>query len=319
MNIQNANPEHEAVMLREAVESVVTEQNGVYVDATYGRGGHSGAILKHLGQSGKLFAFDCDTDAIAAAKLNHQGDRRFEPIEACFSAIESELRSRCPSVEISGIIADLGVSSPQLDQAERGFSFLRDGPLDMRMNPNEGVCAQVWLQNASEKSISNTIRTLGEERYARRIARAIVTARQVDPIQTTAQLAHIVRQCVPTTEKDKHPATRTFLAIRMKVNQELEKLEKFLPQCVSLLKTGGRLVIITFHSLEDRLVKRFIRDAAIGAPGPRGVPFRTSDFKPTLTVVGKARRPSSDEVRRNRRARSAMMRVAQRTGVEANA
>ena len=319
MNAHSATQEHEAVMLHEAVDSLVTEANGIYVDATYGRGGHSDAILKRLGQHGKLFAFDCDSDAIAAAKPKYAGESQFELIESCFSKIRSELNSRCPSIEVSGIIADLGVSSPQLDHPERGFSFLREGPLDMRMNRNEGDSAQVWLHNVSEKSLADIIFTLGEERYARRIARAIVTARSASPIETTAQLAGIVSQSVPTNQKHKHPATRTFLAIRMTVNQELEKLEKFLPQCVDLLKTGGRLVIITFHSLEDRLVKRFIRDAAIGAPGPRGVPFRSADFKPTLRAVGKARRPGADEIRMNRRARSAMMRVAERAGVEANA
>ena len=315
MEAKRSNLTHDAVMPNETIESLAIDAGGIYVDATYGRGGHSSAILERLGRGGRLIAFDCDSEAIRFARSQHVDDERFEAVEACFSEIEGQLLSRHSSLEVSGIIADLGVSSPQLDEAERGFSFMHDGPLDMRMNPHRGVSAEAWLKTVNETALAEVLRTFGEERYSGRIARAIVEARNSGSLRSTKQLAELISNCVPSREKKKHPATRTFLAIRMQVNQELEKLERFLPQCINLLADGGRLVIITFHSVEDRLVKRFIRDACVGAPGPQGVPFRNREFRPTLKRVGKIKRPSTDEIRVNRRSRSAVMRVAERIGV----
>ena len=305
---------HIPVMLEDAVRSLVVNSQGTYVDVTYGLGGHSHAILEKLNARGKLYAFDRDAESISAAQARHGSDNRFEIVHARFSEIGDELRRRLPDIQVSGIIADLGVSSPQLDNVVRGFSFLNDGPLDMRMNPQEGEPASAWLHAVSEKALSSVLRSLGEEKFARRIARRIVEFRRKAPINSTGELAQIVADCVPTREKNKHPATRTFLAIRMHINHELEELNKFLPQCVELLKRGGRLVVITFHSVEDRIVKRFMREASIGSPGPEGVPFRQADYSPTLRIIGKSMQPDAAEVDRNRRSRSAVMRVAERIG-----
>lgn len=305
--------QHTPVMANEVLDFLVTDTRGIYVDATFGRGGHSKQILEKILEPGRLFAFDRDPDAITAARQTYQDDSRFEAIHARFSHLKIELRQRFPD-QVSGIFADLGVSSPQLSNPERGFSFQLDGPLDMRMNPREGIPASTWLQQASEKSIIEVLRSLGEERFAKRIARAIVERRAKSSIQSTRELAHLVASCVPTQERNKHPATRTFMAIRMHLNQELKELSEFLPQSVDLLNRGGRLVVITFHSIEDRFVKRFIRDRAIGAPGPDHIPFRQSDFHPTLKILGSALRPSRAEVERNRKARSSVLRVAERIG-----
>ena len=305
---------HDAVMLNAAVDALAIDPAGVYVDSTYGRGGHSAGILARLGEMGKLYAFDRDAAAIVAAHQQNSQDSRFEAIHARFSSIGPQLRARQPGIELSGVIADLGVSSPQLDQPERGFSFQKDGPLDMRMNTADPISAADWLQTVSERTLSDTLGTLGGERFARRIARAIVERRDRTPLRSTGDLAQLINDCVPVREPDKHPATRTFLAIRMYINRELEELTDFLPQCVDLLKQGGRLVVISFHSAEDRIVKQFMRTAAVGAPGPREIPFRASEFRPTLKIIGKPQRCDTDEVRRNRRARSAVLRVAERIG-----
>ncbi len=314
MNTSNSEFTHIPVMSEDAVRSLVVNSQGTYVDATYGLGGHSHEILGKLDAHGRLYAFDRDAESIDVAQARHGSDNRFEFVHARFSEIGVELRRRLPDIQVSGIIADLGVSSPQLDNAVRGFSFLNDGPLDMRMNPQEGEPASVWLHAVSEKALSGVLRSLGEEKFARRIARRIVEFRSKAPINSTGELARIVADCIPTREKNKHPATRTFLAIRMHINHELGELNKFLPQCVELLKRGGRLVVITFHSVEDRIVKRFMREASIGSPGPEGVPFRQADFSPTLRIIGKPLQPDSAEVNRNRRSRSAVMRVAERIG-----
>ncbi len=308
------NDTHQAVMSQAAVDSLSIDPAGIYVDSTYGRGGHSAEILDRLSNSGRLYAFDRDSAAIVAAEEMHGADPRFEAIHARFSKIGSELRARQPEIRLSGVIADLGVSSPQLDQAQRGFSFLKDGPLDMRMDSDDPVSAADWLETVSERQLSDTLSTLGGERFARRIARRIVERRRTSPLKSTRELAQLVADCVPNREPDKHPATRVFLALRMQVNRETAELVEFLPQCVGLLKRGGRLVVITFHSVEDRLVKRFMREAAIGAPGPQQIPFQNSEFKPTLKIVGRPQRPDAIEIDRNRRARSAVMRVAERTG-----
>ena len=305
---------HIPVMSEDAGKSLVVSSQGTYVDATYGLGGHSHEILGKLNAHGRLYAFDRDAESIDVAQARHGSDNRFEFVHARFSEIGVELRRRLPDIQVSGIIADLGVSSPQLDNAVRGFSFLNDGPLDMRMNPQEGEPASAWLHAVSEKALSGVLRSLGEEKFARRIARRIVEFRSKAPINSTGELAQIVADCIPTREKNKHPATRTFLAIRMHINHEFEELNKFLPQCVELLKRGGRLVVITFHSVEDRIVKRFMREASIGSPGPEGVPFRQADYSPTLRIIGKPLQPDSAEVNRNRRSRSAVMRVAERIG-----
>jgi 16S rRNA (cytosine1402-N4)-methyltransferase len=314
MNTSNSEFTHIPVMSEDAVRSLVVNSQGTYVDATYGLGGHSHEILGKLDAHGRLYAFDRDAQSVDVAQARHGSDNRFEFVHARFSEIGVELRRRLPDTHVSGIIADLGVSSPQLDNAVRGFSFLNDGPLDMRMNPQEGEPASVWLHAVSEKALSGVLRSLGEEKFARRIARRIVEFRSKAPINSTGELAQIVADCIPTREKNKHPATRTFLAIRMHINHELGELNKFLPQCVELLKRGGRLVVITFHSVEDRIVKRFMREASIGSPGPEGVPFRQADFSPTLRIIGKPLQPDSAEVNRNRRSRSAVMRVAERIG-----
>ena len=318
MNASANNDSHTAVMTDAVMQALVVRPQGVYVDSTYGRGSHTARILSILGPTGKLYALDCDSDAIQVARKRHRQDARFEAIHTRFSKVARELRAHQPDIKVSGIVADLGVSSPQLDQPDRGFSFQKDGPLDMRMNRDEAMSAADWLQTVSEKTLASTIYTLGDERFARRIARTIVERRKRTPLRTTRELAELVAKCVPIREPDKHPSTRTFLAIRMRINRELEELETFLPQCVELLRRGGRLVVITFHSVEDRLVKRFFREAEIGAPGPRQIPFRESQYKPTLKVVGKAIRPSEQEIKLNRRARSAVMRVAERVG-ECNA
>jgi len=305
---------HDAVMRQAVMNALQIKPNGIYVDSTYGRGGHSASLLDNLNKAGRLYAFDRDATAIAAAHKRHAHDSRFEPIHARFSTLVNELRRRQANIQLSGVIADLGVSSPQLDQPERGFSFLKNGPLDMRMNSDDPVSAADWLQTVSEQTLSETLSTLGGERFARRIARAIVERRKQVPLETTGDLAQLVENCVPTREQDKHPATRTFLAIRMYINHELEELIDFLPQCVELLKQGGRLVVITFHSVEDRMGKQFMRDAQSGAPGPQQIPFRSADFKPTLKTIGRPQRSDAEEVQRNRRARSAVLRVAERTG-----
>ncbi len=312
MKASSVNPNHLPVMLESAVHALIQEEAGVYIDATYGRGGHCDAILKRLPGGAQVVAFDRDREAIASAPQAHLDDPRLTLIRARFSEIEIELQRCFGNLRVNGIIADLGVSSPQLDCPQRGFSFVHDGPLDMRMDQDFGSPASHWLAQVSESALAEVLRTCGEERYARRIARRVVTARMHSPIRTTRQLADLVCASVPRREPGKHPATRTFLALRININQELQELKKFLPQCVELLKCGGRLVVITFHSLEDRIVKRFMREASIGAPGPQAVPFRSQDFRPTLQIIGRPQRPSASEITSNSRSRSAIMRVAER-------
>ena len=302
--------QHIPVMGREVAESLVTDRKGVYVDATYGRGGHSELILQSLHESGRLFAFDRDPDAISAAVETHRSDRRFEAIHAKFSRLRIELENSFHQEKVSGIVADLGVSSPQLDSAERGFSFLIDGPLDLRMDPSDGIPASQWIQRANEKSLVQVL-SQADEKFARRIARAIVRQRRRKSIQSTLELADLVAKNVPRKEKNKHPATRTFLGLRMYINQELPELAKFLPQCVEVLKRGGRLVVLTFHSVEDRIVKHFMRENAKKYSGSNWAP---QPVGPALKIIGSARRPSQEEIRSNRRARSAVMRVAERIG-----
>ncbi|HET7730799.1 MAG TPA: 16S rRNA (cytosine(1402)-N(4))-methyltransferase RsmH [Usitatibacter sp.] len=297
---------HVPVLLEESMSALRIREDGTYVDGTFGRGGHSAAILARLGVRGRLLALDQDPSAHADRALQ---DPRLELIHARFSTMTQALAGRGIR-EVAGVLLDLGVSSPQLDEPGRGFSFMREGPLDMRMDTSRGETAAEWLDRAEENQIREVLWTYGEERFAKQVAAAIVAAR---PIRTTVQLAEVVGRAVRTREPGQHPATRTFQALRIHVNQELAELEVTLPQAADLLEPGGRLAVISFHSLEDRIVKRFIRDRSTGDRLPRGVPVRASEIPPPqLVTVGKAVRASEDEIRRNPRARSAVLRVAER-------
>ncbi len=302
---------HKTVFLEEAVDALALRTDGTYVDATFGRGGHSRLILERLGPRGRLIALDKDPEAIAVAtRIN---DARFCVVHASFAEL-AEVLERLSLEGVDGVLLDLGVSSPQLDDAARGFSFRRDGPLDMRMDTTGGQTAAQWLDTASEAEIREVIRDYGEERFAKQIAKAIVAARQRGPVVTTGQLADIVGAAVRTREKNKDPATRTFQAIRIYLNQELAHLSLALPQIVEHLIPGARLAVISFHSLEDRIVKRFMRDAA-RADAPIRLPLRERELPQSrLRLVGKPLRPGADEIAANPRARSATLRVAERTG-----
>jgi len=304
---------HATVLLHEAVEALQVKPDGVYVDGTFGRGGHSRLILEKLGENGKLIALDKDPTAVAAGKMI--GDARFQMVHSGFEHLGAVLREL--GVEsVDGVLLDLGVSSPQLDDERRGFSFRFDAPLDMRMDTSSGQTAAEWLATADEGELAEVIRDYGEERFARQIARAIIAARQERAILTTQQLVDVVARCVRTREAGKNPATRTFQAIRIHLNRELEELENVLPQCVGFLKPGGRMAIISFHSLEDRIVKRFLRDMAQGDKLPKSVPIRAADIpQGRLHLAGKAIRASAAEVASNPRARSAVLRVAERAAI----
>jgi len=302
---------HVTVLLQEAVEALAIKPDGVYVDATFGRGGHSRRILESLGPQGRLIAFDRDPRAIEVGRqLN---DARLTLVHEPFSALEPELE-RLGLASIDGVLMDLGVSSPQLDDPERGMSFRFDAPLDMRMDTTRGESAAQWLARATVAEISTVLRDYGEERFAYAIAKAIDAARSGGDVATTGQLAAIVEKVVYTREPGQHPATRTFQALRICVNRELEELSLTLPSAVQRLNPGGRLVVIAFHSLEDRIVKRFMRDHSRPPVLPRGLPIREADRPlPFLALVADAIRPSTAEVKANPRSRSAIMRVAERT------
>lgn len=302
---------HEPVLCEEVVAALNIRPDGLYVDATFGRGGHSRAILEHLGSDGRLLAMDRDPEAVTAAARQFSGETRFTMVQGPFSMLGTTIVERGWHKRVNGILFDLGVSSPQLDDAARGFSFLREGPLDMRMDPSRGVSAAAWLQHADEQEIADVLFTLGEERYARRIARAIVRRRIEQPITTTRELAALVAGAVPTRERSKDPATRTFQAIRLHINQELAELQAALPQAVEALAPGGRLAVISFHSLEDRIVKHFMRREAKGEELPPDLPVRQSEVSARLHLVGKAIRATDEEIHRNPRARSAVLRVAE--------
>jgi 16S rRNA (cytosine1402-N4)-methyltransferase len=294
----------------EAVEGLNVQGSGVYVDCTFGRGGHSRAILARLGSAGRVIAFDRDPAAIGAGAT--VADPRLRLVHAAFGELKATL-AQLGVARVNGVLLDLGVSSPQVDDAARGFSFRTDGPLDMRMDSTRGITASEWLATAAEDEIREVIENHGEERFAKQIAAAIVAARARGPIGTTRQLALLVAQAVPTREPRQDPATRTFQALRIHVNQELEELSLVLPQSVELLAAGGRLVVISFHSLEDRIVKRFMRGEARPDRLPLRLPVRARELAPPrLRIVGRARRPSPEEVTANPRARSAIMRVAER-------
>ncbi len=307
--MKNFNCLHVPVMMAEVVEALSVKLDGVYVDCTFGRGGHSLLILKHLGVNGRLIALDKDLDALNSEEAKSLSeDSRFSLIHGSFVEVQQHVERLGLVGKINGVLMDLGVSSPQLDEAERGFSFLRDGPLDMRMDNSKGQTAAEWLASTEENEIVRVLQTYGEERFAKRIAKAIVEA---GSIQTTRQLATLIERAIPFREKHKHPATRSFQAIRIAVNSELDELQDGLKKTVEILAPEGRLVVISFHSLEDRIVKHFIREQERGKPTPTRLPvMQTHQAK--LKALGKARMPSEKEFNLNVRARSAVLRVAER-------
>lgn len=311
MNEVTAAPEHTTVLLEETVNGCLSNTDGVYVDGTFGRGGHSRLLLSRLSPQGRLIGFDKDPGAVDVGWQLSQEDDRFQMVKAGFANMKSEL-ARLGVDCVDGVLLDLGVSSPQLDDAGRGFSFLRDGPLDMRMDTESGQSAAEWVASTAEAEIARVLKEYGEERFARRMAAAIVKRRQQQPITTTLELAELIKAANPAWEKHKHPATRAFQAIRIAVNNELGELEQVLAQSVELLHAGGRLAVISFHSLEDRMVKRFIRAQENGRELPPGVPMMDSQMGRTMKRVGKAIMPSEQEIRANARARSAVLRIAER-------
>ncbi len=302
---------HITVLLDGAVDALIGDPDGFYVDGTFGRGGHSGLVLERLSPQGRLLAIDKDEEACTVGRELFAEDSRFEMVQASFADLGDLLRERQREGKVSGVLLDLGVSSPQLDNAERGFSFLRDGPLDMRMDTSSGLSAAQWLAVADEAEIAGVIKEYGEEKFSRRMARAIVEARKKAPITRTGELADIVAAANPAWEKGKHPATRAFQAIRIFLNRELDDLRTLLDDAVDLLVVEGRLVVISFHSLEDRIVKRFIREHAHPMV-PRGLAIPESQIVRRLRGIGKALKASKDEVEQNPRARSAVMRVAEK-------
>ena len=304
---------HVPVLLGPVLEGLKIKPDGCYVDGTFGRGGHSREILKQLGSDGRLLAIDRDPQAIASAPAFLTDDPRFELVRGEIAQLETIIGDRNLVGKIDGLLFDLGVSSPQLDEADRGFSFMRDGPLDMRMDTDSGTPASEWLASVDEQSLKQVLRKFGEENNAARIARAIVAARDVAPVSRTAQLARIVEEASPRRGQKIHPATKTFQAIRIAVNAELEQLEAVLAQSLRVMRKGARLCVISFHSLEDRIVKRFMRDASRESEQYRGMPDVPPEFRPKLRIVGKAIRATDDEIEANRRARSAHLRVAERT------
>ncbi len=304
---------HKPVLLDEAIEGLIRQTDGVYIDGTFGRGGHSGSILQVLSPQGRLLAIDKDMDAVnspqAQALLK---DERFELAHTSFAQMEQLAQERHWDGAVDGILLDLGVSSPQLDVAERGFSFMKDGPLDMRMDSTQGESAAQWLSHVEEGELVKVLRVYGEEKFARKIAAEIVLQRKETAIETTAQLAALIANVVKRREPGKHPATRSFQAIRIKINKELDDLEQALASSLSMLKQGGRLAVISFHSLEDRIVKRFIREQSRGEIVPRHLPMPLDAKKPVLKVVGKAIKASANEVAGNVRSRSAVLRIAEK-------
>lgn len=304
--------EHRPVLLDEVIEGLKIRPDGLYVDGTFGRGGHASAVLERLGPDGRLLAMDKDPEAVAMAQRLFAGDPRFDIEQGSFAGLREVLSARGLIGKVNGVLLDLGVSSPQLDDAERGFSFRRDGDLDMRMNPDAGISAAQWLKDVGEQELAQVFKTFGEERYAKRIARAVVRARQESPLTRTKQLAEIIAAAHPNWERGKDPATRCFQAIRIFINGELEDIKSVLPQAVECLTEGGRLVVISFHSLEDRIVKRFIREQVRGDDFPRDLPVTQSQLQPKLRAVGKGIKPNEEELDRNPRARSSVLRIAEK-------
>ena len=304
--------EHITVLLKEAVEALVVDPKGVYVDGTFGRGGHSRLVLGALDAEGSLIGIDKDPVAIAEGKSLEAEDSRFSIEHGSFAQLQEFMANRELDGKLDGILVDLGVSSPQLDVAERGFSFLNDGPLDMRMDTTRGMSAADWVNSAEEAEIARVLKVYGEERFAKRMANAVVAEREKAPIERTLRLANIIKEANPAWEKGKHPATRAFQAIRIEINNELGDLEALLDQALEVLRPGGRLVAISFHSLEDRIVKRFIRHHEKGMDLPAGLPVTDAELNKRLKSVGKAVKAQAGEVSTNVRSRSAIMRVAEK-------
>ncbi len=303
---------HTPVLLPEVLAALNIRKDGVYLDATFGRGGHAGAILQNLEKDGRLVCIDRDRAAVAAAERRFAGDPRVAVFHASFSALAACADRIEPGLAFDGVLFDLGVSSPQLDDAQRGFSFMQDGPLDMRMNDLEGISAAEVVNGASERDLARIFRDYGEERHAARIARAIVADRVVRPFTRTRELAEMIARVAPSRERHKHPATRVFQALRIHVNRELEEIEQALDAALARLKPRGRLAVISFHSLEDRLVKRFMRQHSSVDPMFAGLPLVPPQALPSLRLVGRSIEPGEQEVAANPRARSARLRVAER-------
>ncbi|MGH8433413.1 MAG: 16S rRNA (cytosine(1402)-N(4))-methyltransferase RsmH [Pseudomonas sp.] len=305
---------HITVLLDEAVEALAVRADGCYLDGTFGRGGHSRLILEKLGPDGRLLGFDKDPQAIATGETLAAEDGRFVVVQRSFAELGEEVAARNMAGQVAGVLLDLGVSSPQLDDAERGFSFLNDGPLDMRMDPSRGISAAEWIASAAEEDIARVFKEYGEERFAKRMARAVVLRRAEKPFERTADLAEVLKVANPAWEKGKNPATRAFQGLRIYVNNELGDLERGLDAALEALEVGGRLVVISFHSLEDRIVKLFMRRHVKGEADnlPRDLPVRFAAFEPRLKVLGKPQFASEAELKANPRARSAVMRVAEK-------
>jgi 16S rRNA (cytosine1402-N4)-methyltransferase len=305
---------HITVLLEEAVEALAVRADGCYLDGTFGRGGHSRLILQNLGTEGRLLGFDKDPQAIATGQTLAAEDGRFVIVQRSFAELGAEAQARGLSGNVSGILLDLGVSSPQLDDPERGFSFMNDGPLDMRMDPTRGVSAAEFVNTASAEAIARVFKEYGEERFARRMAGAVVARRETQPFERTGDLAEVLKVANPAWEKGKNPATRAFQGLRIHVNNELGDLEAGLEAALDVLEVGGRLVVISFHSLEDRIVKLFMRKLVKGEADnlPRNLPIRHQAFEPRIKLIGKAQFASDEETRGNPRSRSAVMRVAEK-------
>ncbi len=304
---------HRPVLLDESMDALAIRPDGVYLDGTFGRGGHSAQILSRLGERGRLIALDQDPQAIEEAHEKFADDPRFEIVQQNFEMLEAVVAERGLLQQIDGVLLDIGVSSPQLDDASRGFSFLKPGPLDMRMNPQTGESAAEWLARVDEYDLVTVLMHFGEEKFARRIAHAIVQTRQETTIDDTVQLAKIIEAAIPVKDKNKHPATRSFQAIRIHINRELEVLERALQAAVNVLSIGGRLVVISFHSLEDRIVKRYFRDISRGPQLPKDIPVMSKDLEQPYRQIGKAIKPGRHELEVNPRARSSVLRVLERT------
>ena len=308
----DSHSEHLPVLLNETVESLAVKADGIYIDGTFGRGGHARQVLSRLSEQGRLLGLDKDPAAIATANELSLQDPRFSIEQCSFADMSAVVNEHLWQGKVDGILLDIGVSSPQIDVADRGFSFQKDGPLDMRMNPDVGMSAAEWLATAKVEDITFVIKTLGEERFGKRIANAIVETREHTPIVSTTQLAALVDKAMPFREKNKHPATRTFQAIRIYINNELEDLKAGLEQSLDVLAIGGRLSVITFHSLEDRIVKRYFRDEAKGDDLPSNFPIRAADLHPRIKLIGKATKAGEQELAINPRARSAVLRVVEK-------
>jgi len=303
---------HYSVLLDEAVDLLIQDADGFYIDGTFGRGGHSRKVLAQLGSNGKLLGIDKDPSAVEAAGQNFSDESRFEIAHGSFAQMREFATERGMAGKVDGVLLDLGVSSPQLDEAERGFSFLRDGPLDMRMDSSQGMTAADFINKAEDTEIIRVLKEFGEERFAKRITRAIVEAREEKTIDRTLQLSEIVAKANPAWEKGKNPATRAFQGIRIHINNELGDLQAVLDQALEILKPGGRLVVISFHSLEDRMVKRFIRRQEKGEELPAGLPVTDDQLNRTMKSIGKAVKANAGELEENIRSRSAIMRAAEK-------